>query len=177
MNKVKKYAEFDDVDKELYFYLGLLSTKFAVLEYNVLKLLGRHISEDFVLTNNLFERNSLAQNIEFLKKINIRKGFEVDAISNLIQKITNIKKKRNLFIHGLWGKPRSEENDWIITCQEPKMDYSEQHENGKRIRQTWKSTTDYEFRLSYLKKLTQDINDIIFAQNYLIEKIELYDFD
>jgi hypothetical protein len=93
MNKVKKYTEFDDVDKELYFYLGLLSTKFAVLEYNVLKLLGRHISEDFVLTNNLFERNSLAQNIEFLKKINKRMGYEVDAISILIQKITNIKKR------------------------------------------------------------------------------------
>jgi hypothetical protein len=57
------------------------------------------------------------------------------------------------------------------------MDYSEQLENGRLIGQTWKSTTDYEFRLSYLKKLTQDINDIIFAQNYLIEKIELYNLD
>lgn len=173
----KRYSEYDEKHKEFYFYLGLISTRFAVVEFKILKMLGLLISDDFVLTNTLFERNSLAQNIEYLKKINKLKRIEEKATQNLIQQITNVKGKRNLFVHGLWGEPKMKENDLIISCADPKMDYSEEFENGKRISRMWKSVTSNEFRLSYLKKLSVNLSDIIFAQNHLIKKFEEFNIE
>ena len=173
----KGYTKYDETEKEFYFFLGLLSTRFSIVEYNILKLLGGLISSDFVLTNTLLERNSLAQNIEYLKKINKIREFEVQAMSNLIQQITNIKRKRNLFIHGLWTQPIQKENDIIIKCNDPKLDYSERTEDGSLISKTWTSLTEYEFRLSYLKKLATNLSDIILAQENLIERLEDHEFE
>ena len=170
----KRYSEYQENHREFYFYLGLISTRFAVVEFNVLKMLGLLVSDDFVLTNTLFERNSLSQNIEFLKKINKLKQVEEIAIRNLVGQITNIKGKRNLFVHGLWGEPEMKENDLIISCADPKMDYKEEFRDGTRIARSWKSVTDNEFRLSYLKKLSVNLSDIILAQNHLIVRIEEY---
>ena len=173
----KRYSEYEEKHKEFYFYLGLISTRFAVVEYKVLKMLGLLISDDFVLTNTLFERNSLSQNIEFLKKINKLKRIEEVSIHNLIGKITNIKGKRNLFVHGLWGEPEIKENDLIISYADPKMDYTEEFDNGIRMSRTWSSVTKHEFRLSYLKKLSVSLSDIILAQNHLIKRIEEYNLN
>ena len=174
---MKRYSEFDEKHKEFYFYLGLISTRFAVVEYNVLKILGLLISDDNVLTNTLFERNSLAQNISFLKKINKLKKVEEKATHNMIEQVTNIKGKRNLFVHGLWGEPIVKDNDLVISCADPKMDYSEEFENGKMMLRTWKSVTHNEFRLSYLKKLSTNLSDIILAQEHLIKRFEDYNFE
>jgi hypothetical protein len=48
-----KFHDADESVKEFYFYLGLLSTKFAVLENNMLFLLGRLVADDLFLTNTL----------------------------------------------------------------------------------------------------------------------------
>lgn len=173
----KRYSEFDDEHKEFYFYLGLISTRFAVVEYNILKMLGLLVSDDNVLTNSLFERNSLAQNLGFLKNVNKLKQIEEKATHHLIEQVTNIKGKRNLFVHGLWGEPRIRDNDLVITCADPKMDYSEEFENGQRMSRIWKSVTHNEFRLSYLKKLSVSLSDIILAQESLIKRYEVHNIE
>lgn len=177
MKHQKRYSDFEPDEREFYFYLGLLSTKFSILEYNILKILGGLISTDFILSNTLLERNSLAQNLELLKKIYKQRKFEEKGIQRLIEQASDVKKKRNLFIHGLWGKPVRKENDLIIFCGEPKMDYTQEVENGIQISQSWKSITEHEFRLSYLKRLTERVSDIILTQDYLIKKLEEFDLE
>lgn len=170
---MKRYSQFNNIDKEFYFFLGLLSTKFAIVEYNIIKFLGRLVTDNFVLTNTILEKNSIARNLELIKDINKYRKFEFDAVNELINKILDIKKNRNLFIHGLWGEPIEKDNDWIIRCDQPKIDYTEEkEENEKVIAQTWSAVTIHEFRLSYIKKLVERLSDIILVQYSLFEKIE-----
>jgi len=171
-----KFKNTNDHDKEVYFYLGLLSTLFAKMESKLLDILGKHITSDFVLANTLFERNTLYQNIELLKSINNLKSFEEETVKKLIQKISNIRKTRNLFIHGVWDDPIEFENDILITCRESKLDYSEEIQNGKRISQQWRSKKSTEFRLSYIRKLVDNVEEILLIEDYLIKKIEDYDY-
>ena len=173
----KRYSNFTDSEKEFYFFLGLLSTKFAVMEYRLLQFLGGLIIDDFVLTNTIFEKNSLYQNIELIKEINKKRKFQKSAVDKLIEQISNIRGKRNLFIHGIWGEPISKENDLIINCDEPKLDYSEERLIGGLMSQSWRSVKSYEFRLSYIKKLVENLNDIIYTQEFLIEKLKEHVFD
>lgn len=120
-----KYSNTDKPKKEFYFYLGLLSTLFARMESNLITILGQLIVDNFVLTSTILERNSLAQNIELLKKINKYRGYEEAAIKNLTDKISNVKSKRNLFIHGIWSDPFELDNDIIILCYEARLLYEE----------------------------------------------------
>jgi hypothetical protein len=175
---VNRYSKTEESKKEFYFYLGLLSTKFAIMESNLLKMLGLLIVDNFVLTSTILERNSLAQNIELLKKVNNYRGYEENAIKSLTEKIAQIKSKRNLFIHGIWGEPFEYDNDVIISCYEPKLIYDEEiNNNGEKISKTWTSSNQHEFRLTYIKKLVENIGDIITAQDYLISKLEEHTFD
>jgi len=172
MVRVKKTSkiEFNNADnaaKEFYFHLGVLSTKFAVLEYNFLQLLGRLITDDFVLTNTVLERNSLSQNIELLKKINRYRKFEETRISTLVAEVSEIRSVRNLFIHGVWGVPIEQKNDWEISCTEPKLAY-EENERGRQ----WSSGRHHGFRLSDIKRLVDKIDALIQEQVYLFNRLD-----
>jgi hypothetical protein len=156
-----------EAKKEFYYYLGLLSTKFAKLEFNLLSILSKLILDDFVLTFTILERNSLSQNIELLKKLNKYKGFEEKSINELIKSIGNLKTTRNLFIHGIWGEPYIAENDISINCKEARILYQEDER-----KKSWASARNHTFRLSYIKKQIQIIDDLILAQDYLINKIK-----
>lgn len=171
-----KYKNTDERKKEVYFYLGLLSTLFAKMESKLLDILGKHITSDFVLANTLFERNTLYQNIEMLKSINNLKDFEAETVKKLIQKISNVRKTRNLFIHGVWDEPIEFDNDILIVCRESKLDYSEEKENGKIISRQWTSKRNTEFRLSYIRKLVENVEEILLIEDYLLRKLEDYDY-
>lgn len=95
------YNRVEEYKKEFYFNLGLLSTKFSKMEYKLIQILGLLIVDNFVITNTIFEKNSLAQNLELLKKLNKYRSYEEKYIQNLIANIGRIKKDRNLFIHGM----------------------------------------------------------------------------
>ncbi|MFH6989249.1 hypothetical protein ACHRVW_16025 [Flavobacterium collinsii] len=170
-----KFKNTDENKKEVYFYLGLLSTLFAQMESKLLIIVGKHITSDFVLANTLFERNTLASNIEMLKNLNNLKDFENETVKKLVEKISNIKKIRNLFIHGVWSDPVERENDIFIICRESKLDYSEKIYNGRRDRM-WGSNKSKEFRLSYIRKLVDHVEEILLIEDYLIKKFEDYDY-
>jgi len=171
------FENIEDHKKEVYFYLGLLSTLFAKMESKLLELLGLHITSNFVLANTLFERNSLAQNIEYLKKINALKDFEVKTVTELIQKISSVRKTRNLFIHGVWDEPIKFENEILVICRESKLDYKEEKENGKVITRQWASMKNNEFKLSFIKKLVENVQEILQLEDDLLEKIENHNYN
>ena len=172
-----KYNKTEESKKEFYFYLGLLSTLFAKMESNLLTILGSLIADDFVLTTTILERNSLAQNIELLKKLNNYRDYEKKSLRNLIDKISKIKGTRNLFIHGIWGEPFELDNDIIMTCDEAKLLYEEEKDaNGLIENKSWASKTRHEFRLSYIQKLVENVEDIITVQNYFINKLSGHTF-
>lgn len=172
----QKFKNTDDKKKEVYFYLGLLSTLFAKMESKLLDILGKHITSSFVLAHTLFERNTLYQNIELLKNINDLKGFEEETVKKLIQKISNIRKTRNLFIHGVWDEPIEFENDILIICRESKLDYKEEIQNGERVSRIWTNNKSTEFRLTYIRKLVDNVEEILLMEDYLIKKFKDYDY-
>lgn len=167
----------EDYKKDFYLNLGILSTKFAKMEYKLMQLLGLLILDNFVITNTIFEKNSLSQNIDLLKRINKYRGYEEEYIQNLIAKIGSIRKERNLFIHGIWGEPFELDDDIFIQCHEPKIQYDNTKEDERVTSQEWSSTKPYEFRLTYIKKLIRNIDDIIDCQDYFIKKLEMHTFE
>lgn len=167
-----------EFEKEFYSHLGLLSVKFAKMEYNLSVILSKLFgNDDDTISITLIENNTLHQNIELLKKINRIRNYEETALNNIIELIGRVKNNRNLFIHGIWGSPFESENDIKIVCDERRIRYSEKKDkNGKRIEQLWRHNENHIFRLSYIKKQITTIGEIILAEESLIEKLEIETF-
>ena len=160
------YSDYNDIEKEFYFHLGLLSTKFAEMETNVISILGGIITEEIFLINPIIEKNSLSQNIELLKKVNLYKEFEKEAVQNLIDRISDIRKDRNLFIHGLWGNPYQEKGEILIDCLEQKVT-PKMVTHGRM----WASAKEHSFKLSEIISKIDELDFIIDSQNNLLKKI------
>ena len=162
-----KFNQTEDKEKEIYFFIGLLSTKFARMEANVIKILDKLIVDDFVISNTIMEGNSLAKNIELLKKLNKYRGIEEGLILNLCSRISSVRKDRNLFIHGLWGEPYIEENDIMVVCSDPRIEFFESGDHKQ-----WRSTRPKKFRVGYLKKQVDAIEEILLSQDSLLIRLE-----
>lgn len=160
-----------EASKEFYYYLGLLSTKFAEVEVNIMSMLGKLVVDEIFLINTIIERNSLRHNIELLKKINLYREFKTSEIKHLIEKISSLRIERNLFIHALWGKPFFKDGKIMISCLEPKV-VSNINSYG-RMRQSGK---EHEFELSYLIKKISEVDEIINTQKSILQKIERSSF-
>ena len=163
-----KYAAASLPKQEFYYYLGLLSTKFAKTEYNILMILGLLIVEDFVLTGTLLEQNTLDRNIQILKKINKYRRFKSNLMSQMLEKLGSVKKNRNLFIHGIWSDPYVEENDLMISCTEPKVQLTELAHC-----RNWSSAKSHKFRIAYIKKQVLILDEISLTQDHLIKELKL----
>ena len=158
----------DDYKKEMYASLGLLSVKFAIMEYNLIQILINLINNDEdLVTLHLIGKNNITHNIEFIEKLNKIRDFHPEHIKNLLSEIKHIKGDRNLLIHGLWKDPIQFQNDVEVLCEERKIRYTEQKTN-KGLTKTWTHNNFKKFRLSYVKKLIAKINDIIVAQEHIL---------
>lgn len=158
-----------DTQKEFYSYLGLLSVKFAKMEYYLSLMISKLIrNDDDLISIMMIEKNNLSQNIDLIKKINLIRGFEEESIKNLLGLISQVKNDRNLFIHGIWGEPISSENDIKIVCEERKIKYEEEKGSGK----TWQLNQNHVFRLTYIKSKIVKLDDIIFVQEDLNKKLD-----
>jgi len=160
-------SEIEFSEKQLYYYLGLISTKFASLEYNVLNLLSRLVVDNFVLATTILDKNTLYQNVELIKKINKYQKFEEATVSKLISNISKVRKTRNLFIHGIWSNPEKEGEQVVIQCAEPKILYEEGSYGA-----SWSPKKYYEFRLSDLEKECTTIDTLNKILADLLNKIK-----
>lgn len=159
----------EDNKKEIYAGLGLLSIKFAIMEYNLIEILINLINnEEQLITLHLIERNNISQNIELIEKVNKIRDFYPKHINNLLSEIKNIKGDRNLLIHGLWKEPNESKNDVEVLCEERKIKYTEQKSKAG-ISKTWSLNRFKRYRLSYIKKMIVRIDDIIVAQEYILK--------
>jgi hypothetical protein len=162
----RSYSSHTGIEKEFYFHLGLLSTKFAEMETNVISILGGIITDEIFLINSIIEKNSLSQNIELLKKVNLYKEFEQETVKELINRVSEIRKDRNLFIHGLWGTPYQIKGDIQIDCLEQKI-------TRKMVTygRMWASAKEHSFKLSEIISKIDELDFIIDLQNNLLKKI------
>jgi len=168
----KRYKQYTDTEKEFYFYIGLLSARFAKMEVLVRKMLGAFISEDDVLNAYLFEKNSIDANIKLIKTINIRHNYEPEILEGILDEVSYIKNERNTFIHGIWSEPSKKDNDVIIHCSNPKMKFVKEPD-GKR----WTFGSGKTVRLTFIKKLVSRIDDIIISQEAFVERLKNFDLE
>ena len=89
----KRYKEYEDIEKEFYFYIGLLSDRFAKMEVLVRDMLGAFISDDDVLNAYLFEKNSLDANIKLIKTINVKYDYEKKILAEILNEVSCINPK------------------------------------------------------------------------------------
>ena len=92
-------------------------------------------------------------------------------MNELLERVSSMKSHRNLFIHGIWGEPFESENDIKIVCEERKIKYKEE-QTERGFSKHWKYNNHQTFRLSFLRQLTIKIDDIIIAQDFLLNKLE-----
>jgi len=168
----KLYKQYSDTEKEFYFYIGLLSAKFAKMEVLVREMLGAFISDDDVLNAYLFEKNGIDTNIKLIKTINIRHNYEPEILNAILSEISYIKSERNTFIHGIWSEPSEKDNDIIIYCGNPKMKFTK--EPNRKI---WSFGNGKEVRLTFIKKLASRIGDIIISQEEFIKRLKNFDLE
>lgn len=167
-----------EFEKEFYAHLGLLSIKYAKMEYNLSKILGKLIGvEEETINVTLVEKNTLHQNITMLKKIDKIRNFESSDINEVIELIGRVKNDRNKFIHGIWGNPFKDKDEIKVVCDERKIKYTEQNdENGKSIERNWKFNENNIFSLTYVKNQINVIETIIELQDGLIDKLVELDY-
>ena len=170
--------EMKDYEIEFYAHIGLLSVKFAQMEYKLSTILGRLFgTEDDLIPVTVTENNSLSKNIELLKKLNKIRKFQDSVITNLIKLIVEIQSDRNLFIHGIWSIPFESEGSIKIVCDEKKIRYEEKKESRwDGLDQTWHFNKNHIFSLSDIKSRISNLDSIVSIQDGLLKELENYDF-
>jgi hypothetical protein len=156
-----------DTEKDFYAHLGLLSTKFARLEQNIISILSLLTTFDpksvFGLT--LFEKNPLSKNLDVLRKtINIR-SFDRSNIDLMIKDIEKLKDDRNMFIHGIWGNPYTNSDGEIsVICDNRKIKYQQQQDGS----QHWRLNENVKFTLPDIKERISKLEEIVEFQDKYI---------
>jgi hypothetical protein len=163
-----------DYEIEFYAHIGLLSVKFAKLEFKLSIIVGKLLDpKDDLIPTLITENNSLNKNIELLKKIDRVRNWEHSLISKLIGQVSKIKNDRNLFIHGIWSDPTKEENSIEIICDERKISYEDEKDNEDNyVDQTWHFNKHHVFRLDDIKNRITDIDKIIELEDKLLVGLE-----
>jgi hypothetical protein len=88
-------------------------------------------------------------------------------VRKLINRISDIRKDRNLFIHGLWGNPYQEKGEIIIDCLEQKIT-----PKSVTYGRMWASSKEHSFKLSDIIFQIEKLDIIIDLQNNLLKKIQ-----
>ena len=155
-------------EKEVYALLGLLSVRFAKMEFNITKILTELVkADDDLIVMTLIASNNIAKNIDMLKKINQIRDFETATLDEQIKLINNIKSDRNLFIHGIWHEPRFTKSKREIICEEKKIRYSKTSKG-----QEWSYNKIHLFSIETLSNRIKDIDIILASQNMILKKLE-----
>ncbi|MDW3192722.1 MAG: hypothetical protein R8G66_10165 [Cytophagales bacterium] len=158
--------------KGFYAQLGKLSVNFAIMEYKLRVILNYLIgAEDELIAATITENNNLYGTIELIKKVNRIKSFQEERMTELLNRISNIKSDRNFFIHGIWHDPIEIENDISIVCDNRKIKYRELPTIDGTAR-SWQFNNPKTYKLSFLIELTSNIEDIINTEDQMIEELE-----
>lgn len=116
----KNHPITEEQQKEAYYLLGFLSTKFSALESAVQELLSRLCGLRLDFSDALIEEYSLAKKMELIMKINRFLKWEEARITDLNSKTSSLRRTRNGLIHGIWSFTLSENAEVIIMVRSKK---------------------------------------------------------
>lgn len=162
-------------EKDAYLKLGIISTKFAEIEYYTELILSILISRDnelFSLT--IIGNYSLQKKLDLLKDLIKLKDISRVDIEAYISTVKGIKNQRNQLIHGVWEKPIKGNTGYTISVKENKI---KKEIKGNAIWwsfQQYKSYSKVNLEL-LIKKLELSINLAKNIETYLTENQE-WDF-
>lgn len=164
-----------EMNKEFYAHIGQLSIQFAKMEYKLSTIISKLISqEDELITLTLIEDNTLHKNLILLADLNRIRDVYAETIFKLIKEIEDIKKARNLFIHGIWDEPHQTEGGIaMITCEERRLKrIVEKDKKGKVTSIHWSYSRHNFYELNDFKKYIKTINRIIKIEDALIKALD-----
>lgn len=104
---------------KFYSHLGKLSLLFSRLEYLIREITGLYIVKDLnedMVYLSIIGKNSLEKNTTLLKELTYINSYgdKQKSLLKLLGEVNDIRKIRNLFIHGLWDNPTIENGDISI---------------------------------------------------------------
>ena len=162
---------------DFYSRIGELATKFAILEYQTGELLSVLINkEEYLLTSYLI------QDMNFFRKIETAKELADFRINNLsyrekVLKITSalsgIRKKRNLFIHGLWSTPEKGNTGYSISVREHKIKKTKSKAHEPETI-TWIHKPSEQLTKNSLEQLVTEVNLLTKSIDDLIPELAGY---
>lgn len=156
-----------DVLKEAYIKLGQLSTLFAEMEEEVHEIVSGLISEDWIISSYLIDRNFLEKNLQLLEKLNEYKEFEVDKVNEVVRLIYAVKDKRNELIHGVWSvRIIKSDNSPVVFVASHRMMRPDSIIKGKK---GWASRTYKSYSFDEITKTIEEIKAITVKLKVLTE--------
>lgn len=162
-----RYEFASDEEKEVYYYLGTLATRFAVMEATTQEITYRLITPSFVIGMMISEKNSFDINIQTLKKLSGHIDFEKAVIGKLCEKLYKVKEQRNLFIHGLWLTPFKLDGEIWVRVLRNKLKIEELED---RVQSS--SVIPHDISLNDMLLLSEQVEEIVSIQEALLKKIE-----
>ena len=149
---------------KFYSHLGKLSTSFSKLEYLIREITGLYIVKDSneeMVYLSIIGKNSLEKNTSLLKELTYIDSFgeKQKRLLNLIGDVNNIRKVRNLFIHGLWDSPTCEEGEISITCNDKSFQLKKElNENSQKL--SYHANVAKKFNLTTIQKHIKQLDKI-----------------
>ena len=159
-----------------YSHLGKLSTLFSQLEYLIREITGLYIvkdSNESMVYLSIIGKNSLEKNTSLLKELAYISSFgdKQKILLELIGEVNHIRKVRNLFIHGLWDKPTSDNGDIFIICNDKSFKLKKDiNESGQQL--SYNSNAAEKFHLLTIQKHIKQIDKINNGLNLILKEIE-----
>ncbi|RLD48750.1 MAG: hypothetical protein DRI97_18705 [Bacteroidetes bacterium] len=163
-----------DFEKDFYANLGLLSVRFAKMEFKLTVILGKLIGADEELIPMLLTENlTLYRKLELIRKINKVRTHRESLMETLYAQVEDIRIHRNSFIHGVWGDPYEKDNDVFIECKVIKIKYEESEFPKQRlVKKRWTKSKTTTYRLTFIRTLITKLDDVIMSQDALISELE-----
>ncbi len=149
---------------KFYSHLGKLSTSFSKLEYLIREITGLHIVKDSyegMVYLSIIGRNSLEKNTSLLKELTHIRSFgdKQQKLLKLIGDVNNIRKVRNLFIHGLWETPTFEDGELIIICNDKSFQLKKElNEFSQKL--SYRTNSAQKFNLTTIQKHIKQLDKI-----------------
>ena len=154
-------------EKDAYAVLGELSAKFSNLEFAVSNVLEMLIDSTApavgaVLTSN----QSLSKNFDLISKL-VSFRFAADSevaaeVSTMVAEANNLRRERNLFVHG----------NWLISPEGVKADTIICYDLRPKLRQNGYSLTRFEehkFTIEELRGRSEEVGELV-AQSFRLAR-------
>lgn len=168
----KNHPITEEQQKEAYYLLGFLSTKFSALESAVQELLSRLCGLRLDFSDVLIEEYSLAKKMELIMKVNKFLKWEETRVADLNSKLFRLRQTRNGLIHGIWAFTLSENADVLIMVSSKKSVFKSGNYSGgnreyftfQEIRNLIDETKD---AIDNTNQLSKDCKTFYQQNNYL----------